>query len=545
MGNHPFTMFENPFAKMFIHALNPAYKPPSANSISGPLLDSVYSQIKTRVDELISSLPHINIITDESTKVNKARICSISIHSEQDYFHYLSEDMQAKQMTASESADWLRSHLLTLSKGDLTRINSVATHTSKTMLNMREQLQYFDDLKHCLFIPCDSHGIQLLIKDLLQIPRFQKIIEQAQTIVNAFREAPLQYARLRKFQMQCYKRHQSLVLSVITRWGTQYRLIQSVINNKDALKLYAYNYAEYPASQRIKESVINIIKSSDFWAELESLRKLSQPLDEGLRISESGKSHLGHVLTRWTGFLDHLTAEKVGFPNELSSFLSPVNGTFAQHYQRQVNSIHIAAYYLLPENRTKSLPASFESQLQIFFQQYTSTLVDYQTISIEFESFRAQESPFEYGRRCWGLANHAKLFWHAATNHTKLLGKLAYRLFSTPVNSVASERDFSTQNLIHTISRNAPHSERTDKLMYVYINGRTLNQFEDKLDIMQGSKSKPIRELSQDDEVALEDLLLASGVEDRTITATTDSDGGENVDKEYDEETEFENEDEF
>src|SRR5438552_76135 len=207
MGNHAFTMFENPFGKSFLQSLNPAYIPPSRHAIPGRLLDAVYSQVRTQTDELIASLPHINVITDESTNINKARICNISIHSEHGSTHYLSEDILAKRMTTSAAAEWLRNHLLTLSNGDLSRLNSLGTDTCKVMLNMCLQLQQYDDLKHCFFIPCDSHGIQLLIKDLLQIPRFQEVLKQAQTVVKAFRKAPLQYARLRTLQMHFYKRH--------------------------------------------------------------------------------------------------------------------------------------------------------------------------------------------------------------------------------------------------------------------------------------------------------------------------------------------------
>ena len=117
-------------------ALNPAYKPPSPKTISCLLLDSVHSMIKNHVDEVITSLPNINIVTDESSNIKNARICNISVHSGFGSLHYLSEDIRAKQMTAAASAQWLRNHLHTLSKGDLSRINSITADTCNTMFNM-------------------------------------------------------------------------------------------------------------------------------------------------------------------------------------------------------------------------------------------------------------------------------------------------------------------------------------------------------------------------------------------------------------------------
>ena len=235
VGNHPFTIFEEPHVKKLIHHLNPAWKPPSRKAISGPLLDAVYANVKKQTDQYISTLPHINIITDESSDINRTRICNISIHSKCGSMHYTSEDIGANRMTAVSAAQWLRNHLITLTNGDLTRLNSVTTDTCNTMFKMWTELRHDDKFKHCLFIPCDSHGIQLLVKDILKIQHFKDILHKAQSIVKAFKKAPLQYARLKQCQIDIYGEPRSLILSVITRWGTQYRLVHSVLNNKEAL----------------------------------------------------------------------------------------------------------------------------------------------------------------------------------------------------------------------------------------------------------------------------------------------------------------------
>ena len=360
-----------------------------------------------------------------------------------------------------------------------------------------------------------------------------------QIIVKAFRKAPLQYACIRDYQLQYYKRHQSLVLSVITRWGTQYRLIQSVLKNKDALRCYAHDYGDLPAKKRIKLPVIKIIREKDtFWPELALLGELLFKLDEALKMSESGKSHLGHVLSRWLDILEHLKRKKVDFPDELELFLSTANGPFSQRYQRQIKPIHVAAFYLLPETRNRPLPENLDSQLQSFFHRYTTSEADYRTIIFEFESFRAQESPFEYGRRCWSLVEHPKLFWHSTMSHTTFLGKLGYRLYCTPVNSVASERAFSAQNLIHTKTRNALQSERVNRLIYLRTNAPIVSQFaENKLEFFGELKGKRPNDLSVKEEVVLENLLLEDK-EDRTIIITGISTGDEDEEDYEDEEDE-------
>src|SRR5579859_5938053 len=101
------------------------------------------------------------------------------------------------------------------------------------MFSMWEKLQAFPELKHVFFIPCDSQGLQLLVKDIIcHLPRFKELHDKAKKVVKAFNKAHLQYARLRDIQMTCYKEHRALILSIITRWGTQLRLIVSLLKSK-------------------------------------------------------------------------------------------------------------------------------------------------------------------------------------------------------------------------------------------------------------------------------------------------------------------------
>src|SRR5438046_186145 len=83
----PLGLFELDDMKHFLHLLNPAYKPPSRRAISRPLLLEAYSQTKNHVDQVLSSLSNLNIITDESTNIRGTRIVNISIHTDFVSFH--------------------------------------------------------------------------------------------------------------------------------------------------------------------------------------------------------------------------------------------------------------------------------------------------------------------------------------------------------------------------------------------------------------------------------------------------------------------------
>src|SRR5579859_903316 len=68
--------------------ISASYKPPSRIKIAGPLLEKAYSKMKDKVDEYLDSLSELNVITDESSNTNKARICQ-HIYSSPPWFDSL------------------------------------------------------------------------------------------------------------------------------------------------------------------------------------------------------------------------------------------------------------------------------------------------------------------------------------------------------------------------------------------------------------------------------------------------------------------------
>ena len=129
----PFNIYSSRYTKDALHSLNPSYTPPHRKAIAGHLLDKVYDKIKYQVQVLIDSQPFINIITDESSNINDARVSNISLLGEFGSVHYTSEDIGDLRMNAKGCGTWIRNHLLVLSKNDLEWINSIATDTSPVM----------------------------------------------------------------------------------------------------------------------------------------------------------------------------------------------------------------------------------------------------------------------------------------------------------------------------------------------------------------------------------------------------------------------------
>lgn len=91
-------------------------------------------------------------------------------------------------------------------------------------LAANERLQ----LLKALFVSCDSHDLQPLIKDVPGIPHYKIIPFQIMLVINIFRQSPLQLLLLGEKQRAYYGKTSALVLAVITHWGTQVCAIESI-----------------------------------------------------------------------------------------------------------------------------------------------------------------------------------------------------------------------------------------------------------------------------------------------------------------------------
>jgi hypothetical protein len=194
-----------------IAATDNLYWPPNRILVGGDLLDQQYTEVQSKVNALICGQESLNFVLDESSNIRSQRIVNLSVVIPQYGSIYLpNENIGRQDLTASFFTNWFTKQA---SQYDLTRISSLTTDTCAIMRNTWTGLEYLDLLSYTLFILCDSHGLQLLIKDLLDQPQITVVMSKANAIVTGFYQAKKQYAILQSKQEQAY----ALLLSVLTR----------------------------------------------------------------------------------------------------------------------------------------------------------------------------------------------------------------------------------------------------------------------------------------------------------------------------------------
>lgn len=74
-------------------------------------------------------------------------------------------------------------------------------------------------LRHAFFIPCDSHGINLLIKEILNLPSIVKIFTASKNVVSYFHTHARNHASLHQKQKDIYGKIYDFTTAVLTHGG--------------------------------------------------------------------------------------------------------------------------------------------------------------------------------------------------------------------------------------------------------------------------------------------------------------------------------------
>jgi len=232
MGPRPFRLWEDKYFRAFVGLLSDSlYIPPHRDIIGGDLLDQTYLEVRSKVLSILDEQSSLQFVIDESPDINHRRMVNLSVVIPKFGSFYLeNEYINDKSLNSSFFVEWFFQKTKQYCS-DPKRMSSLSTDTCATMQKTWTGLEEHLLLKYTFFIPCDSYSLQLLIKDILKSEPFCDIIAKAQMIVSTFHRASKQYAILRSKQ----DKPTAFVLSVITRWGSQYSLVLSVLKNKQAL----------------------------------------------------------------------------------------------------------------------------------------------------------------------------------------------------------------------------------------------------------------------------------------------------------------------
>ena len=347
---------------------------------------------------------------------------------------------------------------------------------------MHDLMEQDPQFSHVFFVLCDSHGIQLLIKRILKLPHYKKLVKQAQVIVAGFAHSKLQLGILREHQKSLHNgKTMALIISVVTRWGTQYGLFKSLLRSEDSLRAYA---ADSRTSLMFNRSNISHwLFDNTFWQAISDLEEIFYLIHEAQKSSKSDTSHVGHITKRWLGIKEALLRLR-NRPGNLFPGLEQVcmpDGIWETLYNQQTSAIHTAAFYLDLANSDTILIPKAQVVVFAFLKRYiTCNQEMWVEVTEDFFYFREKQGKFNRQNPgdLWNpaLVERPKLFWQHCRLVSLFLAQLAHRIFCTLANSVPSERAFSAMNYIIDKFRASMDVEQGNAAVYIYMNSKALRR---------------------------------------------------------------------
>lgn len=117
----------------------------------------------------------MNLVTDESTGISNNRIINTSVITNNSSSFYISNiEAEPRKLGAEEVVDHTITQAKKFTKGDLSKPALWTTDTCATMRAAWKKVERIQALQHIFIAPCDSHRLQLVIKDLLQRSTIEK-----------------------------------------------------------------------------------------------------------------------------------------------------------------------------------------------------------------------------------------------------------------------------------------------------------------------------------------------------------------------------------
>ncbi len=476
----------------FLQALrqpNSSYKPPSRSTILEAWLPRIYEDVRKKVlDEVIAPASMLNVIFDASDDASGHRQVNISIATpEYPAVFWTLVDTGSTRHAAPQMADIVRDKIQELvddgMRQDWSRINAFISDTCSTAIATCRELTQRPGLEHAFSVFCDSHGLQLLVKDLFNQPgilkeRFQKCM----SVVGVFTTSPLQLARLRDEQLRLYGKTRAIATGSFTRWGSHLRALESLMESKDALKTYAVTIRTMQTQGQLDRNEFNSLRilighliSSEFWMHLEGLIDILKPISEAIKMSEADRSTIGYVAKRWMGIKDdwrttELLIQDVDWPD--------IPRRHELRMNRQVTDINWLAYALNPTlfRLTDQQKATASQQIRLLASDPDMQL----KCQVEFLEFRVKSNRFHANRTEWSADVGARLFWMSFLDDGSKLAVIACRVFGCIANSVPAERAFSSMNFIENKLSSRLTSDKLNMWAFIYINSRVLKRLEEQ-----------------------------------------------------------------
>ncbi|KAJ8933556.1 hypothetical protein NQ314_013930 [Rhamnusium bicolor] len=256
----PISVVEDIGFKNLIKELEPRYNLSSRRTIGRTLLPDAYSQIKTKLMDILKTTITTDIWTSSNTESYITLTCHLILNSNLKSYVLVTAKL-SEQHTGEHLANIMRHHFNEW--GISNKISAIVRDNAANIKNAVRILNYEN-------LPCAAHTLNLVMTDVLKdIPAFDNIIKTCRSIVGHFKMSVVASDKLTKMQQQmAIGKYLKFKQDVSTRWNSSLLMIQRMVLLKEPLSATMVSLPNCPQSLNNEE-----------WSILEDCALLLKPFE--------------------------------------------------------------------------------------------------------------------------------------------------------------------------------------------------------------------------------------------------------------------------
>jgi len=272
--NVPFSLVENQYFHELLRELRPSYAVPSAKSVSGLLLNSLYEEEKSKLKNKVKGSKAVIIHDGWSTNQSEAVIAhALSIQDKVEFLNACVVEEEKK--TALTCLRFVKEAIQQATESFEVNIVGLVTDNCNTMVAMRRQFAL--EFPNMITYGCNSHLLNLIGKKLTPEELKIKIVK----VQKFFRNHDLPASYLKKLGGN------RPIIPGDTRWNSHMECFSSYIKNQ-AKYLEISRKADIDMPTEIKVT----LKDEKIFEELENALKILTPVAVALdKVSCNCKWH--------------------------------------------------------------------------------------------------------------------------------------------------------------------------------------------------------------------------------------------------------------
>lgn len=265
-----FRLVESQAFKDLITTLNPAYQSiPKIDTLRGRLLDEQYEGSFKQLKEILEESSNLTLVSDGWTNVRGDHIVNFCIKSpNQKPFFYKSINTSGVRQDAQAVAQEI---IAVIEELDAKKFCCVVTDNAAVMKAAWKLIE--ERFPHISANGCAAHGMNLLIKNILETTEYTKLMKDAEKVIKFVSNHHIVKAKYEEKRKLAKVPH-TLSMAVVTRWFSRYTSLKSLNDSKYVLiQLVDENYEmlETINPKPLSVNVLKIIKATLFWDNLASL----------------------------------------------------------------------------------------------------------------------------------------------------------------------------------------------------------------------------------------------------------------------------------